>query len=117
MYDPLVYYGFNEGKKRTVGIIGIGGLGTMGIKLAKAMGHEVVAISSGAHKEELARSKGADKYVVSTNEESMKAHSQICDIILNTVASPHEAQHYLSLLKPRCTLIQLGVFTEAHTLS
>ncbi len=44
MYDPLKFYGFHEGPSRTVGIIGVGGLGTMGIKLAKAMGHRVVAI-------------------------------------------------------------------------
>jgi len=46
MYDPLRYHGLTKGPKKTVGIIGIGGLGTMGIKIAKAMGHRIVAISN-----------------------------------------------------------------------
>ena len=46
MYDPLRYHGFTEGEPKTVGIIGIGGLGTMGLKIANAMGHKVVAISN-----------------------------------------------------------------------
>jgi alcohol dehydrogenase (NADP+) len=56
-----------------VGIIGIGGLGSIGIKLAKALGHTVVAISSSANKEKLAHEKGADHFVVSSDPESIKA--------------------------------------------
>ena len=56
----------------TIGIIGIGGLGTMGIKLAKAMGHIVYAISQSPNKENMAKEKGADEFVVSTDPKSMK---------------------------------------------
>ena len=45
MYDPLRHWGFTEGKAKVVGVVGIGGLGTIGIKIAKALGHTVVAIS------------------------------------------------------------------------
>ena len=55
MYDPLKQWGATQGKKMTIGIVGIGGLGTMGIKLAKALGHEVIAISSSPEKAELAK--------------------------------------------------------------
>lgn len=56
LYDPLRHWGATkEGSKMTIGIIGVGGLGTMGIKLAKALGHKVVAISTSAAKEELAK--------------------------------------------------------------
>ena len=60
LYDPLRHWGATTGEKMNIGIIGVGGLGTMGIKLAKALGHKVYAISTSSHKEELAKSKGAD---------------------------------------------------------
>ena len=65
MYDPLRHWGFTDGKRRTVGIIAIGGLGTMGIKIAKALGHDVVAISTTAAKETLAKEKGATAFAAS----------------------------------------------------
>lgn len=120
LYDPLKHNGFTTGPKRTVGVIGIGGLGTMGLKLAKAMGHKIVAISSGASKEKLAREKGADEYVVSTDAESMKAAANSCDLILNTIAAHHEVEHYLPLLKASGTIVMIGLFTkpfEGNTLS
>jgi uncharacterized zinc-type alcohol dehydrogenase-like protein len=55
MYDPLKHWGATEGKKMNIGIIGVGGLGTMGIKLAAAMGHNVIAVSTSANKEELCK--------------------------------------------------------------
>jgi len=111
MYDPLKFYGFHEGPSRTVGIIGIGGLGTMGIKIAKAMGHRVVAVSRDASKEAMTKEKGADVFVDSTNAESMTANAGACDLIINTVAAPHQVMDYIGLLKNRCTIVQLGIFT------
>jgi len=72
-----------------IGIIGIGGLGTMGLKLAKAMGHRVVAISNSPNKEALAKEKGADAFVCATNPESMAAEESNLDLILNTVSADH----------------------------
>ena len=72
MYDPMRQHGFvDAGKKMTVGVIGIGGLGTMGIKIAKALGHDVVAISTSAHKEAMAKEKGATHFVASKDPESI----------------------------------------------
>lgn len=89
LYDPLVHWGATKGKKMTIGIVGIGGLGTMGIKLAKAMGHRVVAISTSNKKETMAKEKGADSFVVSTDPESMKTETNKIDLILNTVSASH----------------------------
>jgi uncharacterized zinc-type alcohol dehydrogenase-like protein len=116
LYDPMKFMGATKkDKKMSIGVIGIGGLGTMGIKLIKALGHEAVAITSSPNKVEMAKQKGADKVVVSTSEESMKEGAGSCHFILNTVSAPHEAAHYLGLLKSDGNLIQLGVFIEPHT--
>ena len=69
-----------------VGIIGIGGLGQMGVMLAKAMGKTVTAISTSPNKEAAAREIGADNFVVSTNPESIAAAAGSLDLILNTVS-------------------------------
>merc|ERR1712167_423537 len=98
MYSPLNHWGCTKGGK-TVGIVGIGGLGTMGIKIAKALGNKVVAISTSPKKEEMAKEKGADVFVVSKDPESIKAAAGTCDVILNTVSAPHELMTYVPLLK------------------
>lgn len=98
LYDPLRYWGACSGKKMTIGIIGIGGLGTMGIKLAKALGHEVIAISTSEAKKQLAFDKGAAHFVVSSNPDSIKEKAESCDLILNTVSVDHDLNVYLPLL-------------------
>lgn len=115
LYDPLRHWGFASCSGKTVGIIGIGGLGTMGIKLAKAMGHKVVAISHSAAKEEMAKQKGADIFVCSANEDHIKANINTCDIILNTIPSTHDLNVYLPLVaKNGGNLCQLGLVNEPH---
>jgi len=110
MYDPLRHWGATkEGSHMCIGIIGVGGLGTMGIKLAKALGHRVVAISTSAGKEELARQKGADSFVVSSDNASMASEAGKIDLIINTVSAQHEVSHYLSLLRTNGTIVQLGL--------
>ena len=98
MYDPLKHWGATSGKQMSIGIIGIGGLGTMGIKLAKALGHRVVAISTSPAKEEMAKQKGADAFIVSKDPESMKTEFASLDLILNTVSAPHQCSMYLPLI-------------------
>lgn len=117
MYDPLRYHGATKGIKMTIGIVGVGGLGTMGIKLAKALGHTVVAISTSIGKKEMALSKGADEFVVSSDPESMAAGKGKCNLILNTVSAEHEVAHYLSLLKYNGTIVQLGLVKDPHTVN
>ena len=98
MYSPLCKWGLKEGGK-TVGIIGIGGLGTMGIKLAKAMGNKVVAISTSDKKKDMAMEKGADVFIASKDPEQMKANAFTCDVILNTVSAKHDINVYMPLLQ------------------
>lgn len=118
MFSPLRHWGAGGDKKKTVGIVGIGGLGTMGIKLAKAMGNEVMAISTSPHKETMAKEKGACLFACSKDPESMKAHAGMCDLILNTVAASHDINTYLPLLaKGGATIVQLGGVTTPMTLS
>ena len=89
----------------------------MGVKLAKAMGHSVMVISTSNSKEAVAKEKGADMFVVSTNAESMKNGANKCDIILNTISANHEMMTYIPLLRPCGTLVQLGLVVKPHTLS
>jgi uncharacterized zinc-type alcohol dehydrogenase-like protein len=117
MYDPLRHWGATAGKKMTIGIIGVGGLGTMGIKLSKALGHKVVAISTSANKKELAMSKGAEVFIVSTDPESMKSGTGLCDLILNTVSAEHECSTYTPLLHYGGTIVQLGLVKDPHTVN
>ena len=115
MYDPLKHHGATKGKPMTIGIIGVGGLGTMGIKLSKALGHRVVAISRGTAKKEMCMTKGADIFVDSKDPESMKAGANTCDIILNTVSAEHEVMSYVPLLNYNGVIVQLGLVKDPHT--
>lgn len=115
MYSPLCFWGAKQGGK-TVGIIGVGGLGTMGIKLAKAMGNKVVAISTSDKKKDLAISKGADVFVISKDPESIKANAFACDLILNTVSVSHDLNAYIPLLNKQGVLVQLGAAAAPHNI-
>ena len=97
MFSPLCTYGANKGHKR-VGIVGIGGLGQMGVQLAKAMGNTVTAISTSPNKKEAAMEIGADNFVVSTSKESMAAAAGSLDLIINTVSAEFDVNLYLQLL-------------------
>lgn len=108
MYTPMKDHGATVGKKLTIGIVGIGGLGTMGIKIARALGHDVVAISSSDKKEKIAKEKGATHYCVSKDPESMKAHADKINLLLNTVSAPHNYAHYLPLLAKSGTYVAIG---------
>merc|ERR1712048_926668 len=105
MYNPLKHFGAAGEKKLTVGVVGIGGLGTMGIKLAKALGNDVMAISTSAKKEQMAKEKGADFFCVSKDEESMKANAYKCDLILNTVSANHNLTVYMPLMRKNGTIV------------
>merc|ERR1719471_2819813 len=113
MYSPLVYWGADKGAKR-VGIIGIGGLGQMGVRIARAMGNTVTAISTSPNKEAAAREIGADNFVVSTDTESMKSAGGSLDLILNTVSADHDLNTYLPLMAGKGVLVQLGLVLPPH---
>ena len=100
-----------------VGIVGIGGLGHMGVSLAKAMGNTVTAISTSPNKEAAAREIGADNFVISNSPESMAAAAGSLDLILNTVTVIHDLNTYLALLAPYGVLVQLGAVAAPHAVS
>ena len=111
-YSPLRHWKVGPGQK--VGIVGIGGLGHMGIKLAHAMGARVVAFTTSESKKQDAHALGADEVVVSRNREEMKAHTDSFDFILDTVAASHDLDAYTALLKRDGTLCLVGVPEDPH---
>ncbi len=106
VYSPLKHWKAGPGKK--VGIIGIGGLGHMAIKIAKAMGAHVVVFTTSQAKMDDAKRLGADEAVLSTDAEQMKKQSKF-DMILDTVSAKHDVDSYLSLLHVDGTLILVGL--------
>ncbi|PWC75294.1 zinc-binding dehydrogenase [Azospirillum sp. TSH64] len=111
-YSPLRHWQAGPGKK--VGVVGIGGLGHMGIKLAHAMGAHVVAFTTSESKREDAKALGADEVVVSRNEDEMATHAKSFDLILNTVAAPHDLDAFLVLLKRDGTMTLVGAPATPH---
>ncbi|ELQ6263576.1 NAD(P)-dependent alcohol dehydrogenase [Cronobacter malonaticus] len=111
-YSPLRHWQVGPGKK--VGIVGIGGLGHMGIKLAHAMGAQVVAFTTSESKRDAAKALGADEAVVSRNAREMQAHAKSFDFILNTVAAPHNLDAFTALLKRDGTMTLVGAPASPH---
>ncbi|QIK79287.1 NAD(P)-dependent alcohol dehydrogenase [Sphingomonas piscis] len=111
-YSPLRHWNVGPGKK--VGIVGIGGLGHMGVKLAHAMGAHTVAFTTSESKRQDAYDLGADEVVISRDPEQMAAHGRSFDFILNTVAAPHNLDAFTSLLKVNGTMCLVGVPAEPH---
>jgi uncharacterized zinc-type alcohol dehydrogenase-like protein len=102
------------GPGHRVGVVGIGGLGHMGIKLARAMGAHVVAFTTSESKRDAARALGAHEVVVSRNRGEMKAHAASLDFILNTVAAPHELDPFFALLRRDGTMALVGAPASPH---
>ena len=111
-WSPLRHWNVGPGSK--VGIVGIGGLGHMGVKLAHAMGAHVVAFTTSEGKRQDAHALGADEVVVSRNPDEMKAHAGSIDFILNTVAASHSLDAFTGLLKRDGTLVLVGVPEHPH---
>jgi len=105
-FSPLRHWKVGPGTK--VGVVGLGGLGHMGVKLAAGLGAEVTMITSSPGKAEDALVLGANHVLVSTDNEAMKAAARSFDFILNTVPVKHDVQPYLLLLKPGGTQVIVG---------
>lgn len=105
-YSPLRHWNVGPGKK--VGIVGIGGLGHMGVKIAKAMGAQVVVITTSASKVDDAKRLGADEVILSTDAQQMKEHTGTLHFILDCVSAQHDINAYLSLLKRDGSLTLVG---------
>ncbi|KAL0334908.1 UNVERIFIED_CONTAM: Cinnamyl alcohol dehydrogenase 1 [Sesamum radiatum] len=109
VYSPLNHFGL-KGSGLRGGILGLGGVGHMGVKIAKAMGHHVTVISSSDRKrEEALEHLGADDYLVSSNADRMQELADSLDYIIDTIPVFHPLEPYLSLLKVDGKLILMGV--------
>ncbi len=111
-WSPLRHWKVGPGQK--VGVVGIGGLGHMGVKLAKALGAHVVAFTTSPDKVEDAKALGADEVVVSKDRAQMKAQTGRLDFILNTVAASHNLDAFMALLKRDGTMVLVGVPADPH---
>jgi len=111
-YSPLRHW--NAGPGKTVGIVGIGGLGHMGIKLARAMGAHVVAFTTSESKRGDAAALGAHEVVVSRDAAALAARARSLDLIVDTVAAPHDLDAYLTLLKRDGTMVLVGAPATPH---
>ena len=111
-YSPLRHWNAGPGKK--VGIVGIGGLGHMGIKIAHAMGAHTVAFTTSEGKRQDALDLGADEVVISRDAAQMQQHAGSFDFILNTVAAPHNLDAFTSLLKRDGTMCLVGAPASPH---
>ena len=111
-WSPLRHWKAGPGK--TVGIVGIGGLGHMGIKLAHALGAHTVAFTTSESKREAALKLGADEVVVSKDASAMAARAGSFDFILNTVAASHNLDPFLAALKRDGTMTLVGVPSTPH---
>jgi uncharacterized zinc-type alcohol dehydrogenase-like protein len=106
-YSPLRHFGVREGQR--VGVIGLGGLGHMGVKLAASMGAEVTVFSTSPSKEQDARGLGAHHFVVTKDPENLTPLANKFDFILDTVSAPHDPNQYLGLLRRDGVMVLVGV--------
>jgi len=105
-YSPLRHWKVGQGQK--VGVVGLGGLGHMGLKLAHALGAHVVLFTTSLHKAEDAKRLGAAEVVLSRDPAQMEKHLNSFDFILDTVSADHDMNAYLNLLKRDGTLMLVG---------
>ena len=111
-YSPLRHWKVGKGQK--VGIVGLGGLGHMGVKIAHAMGAHVVLFTTSPDKKDDALRLGADEVVISKDEAQMARQQDSFDFILNTVAAPHNLDAFLVLLKREGTMTLVGAPATPH---
>jgi uncharacterized zinc-type alcohol dehydrogenase-like protein len=117
-YSPLKHFGVAKGQQ--VGIVGLGGLGHMGVKLAAAMGAEVTVLSTTAAKEADAKKLGAHHFTVTTDPKQLEPLAGRFHFILDTVSAPHPMDALMGLLKRDGTLVVVGASPkpmEVHAFS
>ena len=106
MYSPLRQYSIGRGDK--IGIIGLGGLGHMGIKLADAMGAQVYAITSSESKFQDAIDLGAKGVLITSDAQAIESEIGTYDLLINTIPADHDFSQYLGLLKRDKTMVIVG---------
>jgi uncharacterized zinc-type alcohol dehydrogenase-like protein len=111
-YSPLRHWGAGPGRK--VGIVGLGGLGHMAVKLSHALGAETVVFTRSKHKEADAKRLGADAVVLVNDRAAMKSHAPSLDLIIDTVSMSHDLDALLSLLARDGALVLVGGPEHPH---
>lgn len=111
-YSPLRRWNVRPGQR--IGVVGLGGLGHVALKIAKAMGAQVVLFTTSPGKVADGLALGADEVVVSSQPGAMEAHAYTLDFVLDTVSAPHDLDPYLALLKIDGTLALVGMPAEPH---
>jgi alcohol dehydrogenase (NADP+) len=114
-YSPLKRFKVKKGSK--VGVVGLGGLGHMAVKIAKAMGAEVSVFSTSPGKEKDAKKLGAKNFILTSDVSNFEAHKGKLDLIIDTVAAEHDFSLYLSTLKKGGTHVLVGVAPKPNQLS
>lgn len=112
VYSPLRHWKVQAGDR--VGIVGLGGLGHMAVKIAKAMGAHVVVFTTSENKSKEAKSLGADEVVISKDNAAMDTQKNRFSFILSTVAAPHNLDPYVTLLKRDGVIVFVGLPSENH---
>lgn len=113
-YSPLKHWDIQAGQ--TVGVIGLGGLGHMGIKFAHAMGARVVMITTSPEKGKDAKALGADDVLISKDESALAQWAGKFDFLLNTIPVAHDINPYINLLKYDSTMCIVGAIGEFESL-
>jgi uncharacterized zinc-type alcohol dehydrogenase-like protein len=106
-YSPLRHFGVQPGQR--VAVVGLGGLGHMGVKLARAMGAEVTVLSTTEDKRDDALALGASDFVATRRPGALKPYGRRFDLILDTVSAAHDYNAYLRLLDVDGTMVLLGI--------
>jgi alcohol dehydrogenase (NADP+) len=114
-YSPLRQWNCKKGDH--VGVVGLGGLGHMAVKLAASMGADVTMLSTHKAKEADARRLGASGFALSTDETTFKKLAGRFDLLINTVSVPHDYNRYLGLVRPQGAMVVLGVPPQPIPLS
>jgi len=109
-YSPLVHWGI--GKDSRIGVVGLGGLGHMAVKIAHALGAHVTMITTSVSKEADAKRLGADEILLSSNADAMKKGANRFDFILNTIPRTHDVNPYIGLLKRDGTMVMVGAVEQ-----
>ena len=112
LYSPLKHWNAGPGKK--VGIVGLGGLGHMGVKLSHALGAKTVLFTTSQSKIADGKRLGADEVVVSKNADEMTKHDRSFDLIINTVSASHNLDPFVSLLRRDGTMVMVGAPEHPH---
>jgi len=105
-FSPLHHWKVGKGQK--VGVVGLGGLGHMGVKFAKALGAHVVLFTTSPNKSQDAKRLGVDEVIISKNADEMQKHAKSFNFILDTVSGDHDLNAYLQLLNLNGTMCLVG---------